>query len=1036
MNITELAIKYDRVTYLIVAIIALAGLFSYSSLSRDSMPPYTIRVCQVVTSFPGASPERVEQLITEKIEEVVQELPELDNVTSTSRTGVSIVEVELAANIEEKDLQGIWDRLRRKVDEIRSDLPSGIIGPLVEDDDVGVVYGIMIGLESDGFSFQELKNYAEDIRDDLIKLEDAAKVDISGIQEEQIFIEFDNAKLSETGLTAYQLQNLITSTNIVYPGGKVNLQEKRIVLEPTGKYEDVEDLAKTLIPLGNGQTVELGDITNIIRTYEDPSDQIVRINGQPGVTISVSLKDNASLTRLGEEINKKVELYNKTLPIGIRTLRTASQDNFVNKKISDFIENVIQSIVIVFGVMLLFLGLRTGLVVSSLIPLAMLMTLFLMNNFNIGLNQVSLAALIMALGMLVDNAIVVTESIMVKMENGEKATKAALDSSKELIFSLLISSLTTSAAFLAFFLAENTMGEIMGPLFVVITFALLSSWIMAMTFVTMLAVAFIRVKVKNQADGQNKENEKPPKKSIFDILNQYYIKILEFSLAHAVLMIIAIIVTFVGSLFLFPLIPFIFFPDSDRNLVTVDVELPNSTKIEYTNEIVNDIERFIEKNLLVNEERTQGIIDWTSFVGEGPFSYDLGYSQEQPETSYAHMLLNTSDASQNARIIESIGNYCFETHPDAEVTVELLASGGPKAPDVEVRVSGNSPEELMSIAESIKQKLTSIPFSQNVQDDWGPKSKKFIIDIDQDKANRAGLTNQDIALSLQTTLSGSNSGYFLEGDENIPIMMRSEGNLSIGVDQLEGLNIFSQNTGKNVPLVQVADIIPDWQYAKILRRDLFRTVTISCYARSGYTATDINDALNPWLEEQINGVWPIGYSYELGGESENSADALGAVFAKLPIAGFIMVMLLIIQFNSFRKTFMVLATIPLGLTGVILGLLLFNSYFGFMAFLGVISLAGIVINNAIVLIDRIDLEQNEFNRTPFEAIKAAAQQRFRPILLTTFTTTLGLIPLYLGGGLLWEPMAIAIMIGLLYATVITLLFIPLLYKVLFRVKAE
>lgn len=1025
MNLTKIAIDNNRVTILILLVVFLMGLAAYNQLSRDAMPPFTIRICSVITEFRGASPERVEALITDKIEKIAQELPELKDVTSESRTGLSIVNVEVTPDIAEKDLQAIWDRLRRKIEGIQEELPEGVM-PRVEDDGIGVVYGIMLGIEGDGYSFYELREFAKDIRDDLVKLRDASEVEISGVQEEQIYVEFENARLAEIGLTSGQLQAIIASTNIVFPGGQVSLEDERIVLEPTGNYESVADLEKTLIPLGqSGASVELGNIAKITRAYKNPTDNLVRINGNQGLAISIALKDGANLIRLGEIIDEKIAFYNSTLPIGVRVTRTAAQDYFVDTKVSDFVGNVFQSVGIVLIVMLLFLGFRTGLVVASLIPMALVMALLLMNVFDIGLNQVSLAALIMALGMLVDNAIVVSESMMVKMEEGETPLKAAIDSSKELMIPLLVSSLTTSAAFLAFFLAEDTMGEIMGPLFSVITLALLSSWILAMTMITMLGVSFIRVAKKNP--------DEATKKSIFDRLALYYDKLLRWTLRSPALFLIVIGVLFVGSLLLFSKLPFIFFPDSDRNLVTLDLNLPLGTKIERTAEVVEKLEAFIIKELKVNENRPDGIIDWTAFIGKGPESYDLGYQPGEANSGYAHLLLNTSSFEMNSKVVDILDKHCFETFPDADVVVGPLAGGGGGGADVAVRVSGNSPEELFQISEAIKQEMNAIAGTKNIKDDWGPKIKKFVIDIDSDKANRAGVNNQDIATSLRTAVSGFKSGAFRDGEDNIPIMMRNEGSQEMDVRALGGLNIFAQNTGKNVPLVQVASIIPEWQYAKIKRRNLFRTITVSCDAQNGFTATDITNQLTPALNE-LAANWKPGYTYNLGGESEQSGEAMGAVGAKLPLAGFIILLLLITQFNSFRKTFIVLATIPLGLIGVIIGLYAFDSYFGFMAFLGVISLAGIVINNAIVLIDRIKIEIEDFDRTPYDGIVAAAQQRFRPILLTTFTTTLGLIPLYLGGGLMWEPMAIGIMIGLLFATVITLLFVPVLYKVLFRVK--
>ncbi len=1023
MNLTKFAIENNRVTLMILAVIIILGLGGYSNLSRDSMPPFTIRACSIVTNFPGASPERVEELITDKIEQVAQELPELKEVTSESRTGLSIVTASLTDDIAEEDLQAVWDRLRRKVDNIRKDLPDGIRGPDVKDDGIGVVYGVQLALLGDGFSYYEMKQYADGIRDDLIKLGDASEVFVSGVQEEQIYVEFDNSTLAKLGLTAGMLQSILSGTNIVFPGGQVSMEDERIVLEPTGNFESIEDLKHTIITIPTtGETIQLGEITYIRRGYKTPTDRLVRYNGQPALVIATALKDGANLIQLGEQIDTKVAEYQADLPVGLELRRIASSDAYVDLKIQDFVSNVIQSVAIVLVVMLLFLGLRTGFVVASLIPAALIMTLWLMDLFAIGLNQVSLAALIMALGMLVDNAIVVSEAMMVKMEEGMAAKVAAVAACQELIIPLLVSSLTTSAAFLAFFLAESTMGEMMGPLFVVITMALLSSWLMAMTVIPMLAINVIRTEVKSEADGNV---------GFFDRLSVYYRRILGWALGRSWLFTLLIFGAFVFALSLFSSLPFIFFPDSDRNLVTLNLNLPLGTKVEHTTAQIRKLENFIDQELRVNTERSNGIVDYATFISEGPKSYDLGDQPGEANSGYAHMLLNTSSFSDNQMVVDRLDRFAFEQLPDAEVVVGPLAGGGGGGSDVEIRLSGSDPAELFRISEQVKQELYRLPATKNIVDDWGPLIKKFVIDVDQDKASRAGLTNQDIAISLSTSLTGYDAGSFRDGEDNIPITMRNVRSQELTAPEMDALPIFAQGSGQNVPLAQVAEIVNDWQFAKIKRRNLYRTVVISCDAVTGFTASDINTAILPWLAEASQS-WKKGYRYTLGGESEQSAEAMGAVIDQLPLAGFIILLLLILQFNSFRKTSIVLSTIPLGVIGVILGLLAFRSYFGFMSFLGIISLAGIVINNAIVLIDRIQIEQEELKKPPFQAILDAAQQRFRPILLTTFTTTLGMIPLYLGGGQMWEPMAIAIMIGLLFATVITLLFVPVMYKLLFR----
>ena len=1023
MNLTQIALENNRVTIVVLLVVALLGLLGYQAMPRDSMPPYTVRVASVVTSFSGAGPERVEALITSKIEEVAQELPELKTVTSESRTGLSVVSVALKQEVPPGELRSVWDRLRRKIESIRSDLPEGIHGPEVNDDGVGVVYGIVIGLTGDGFTFAELEAYAKDLRDDLIKLPDAAEVRISGIQEERIYLQFNDARLAELGLSAQKIKNSIASTNIVFSGGEVSLEDERLVLEPTGSYAGLDDLGRTLIAVGKGGSVYLGDVTRIVRDYETPRQRLVKINGQPGLALSVALSEGANIIQLGKEIDQLVALHQARLPLGITLNRVASQDLEVEKSVANFTNNLLQSVAIVLLSMLLFLGLRTGLVVASLIPMTIVATLFIMGVLDVGLNQVSLAALIMALGMLVDNAIVVSEAIVVKMEKGTDAKEAAIESARELAVPLLVSSLTTSAAFLSFFLAASIMGEMMGPLFSVITIALLSSWLLSLTMVTLLAVFFIRVK---------RQASQSEKSTFIDRLNGHYKELLLKALARPYSFMGIIAGLFVLSLFGFGLLPFIFFPDSERNLLTVNLNLPLGTKIETTVDRVERLESYIADSLLVSGKRRRGVTDWATFVSEGPPPYDLGYQPGEANSGYAHMLLNTSSGDDNQWVIDRLNDFCFRSFPDAEVQVSRLAGGG-GGRDVAVRITGPNPNELFGLAERIKQKLNEISTAQNIGDDWGPKIKKVVVDIDQSRTRNAGLTNQDIALSLQTALTGFNTGAFREGDQSLPIVLRNESSQDVDVRQLESINIYAQGSGTNVPLGQVALIVPQWQLAKIKRRDLYRTLTVTCDAKSGFTAQDITAVLIPWLEEDSES-WKQGYRYELGGESEQSSEAMSAVVAKLPLSGFIILALLIVQFNSFRKTFIVLSTIPLGLIGVIAGLLVFRSFFGFFAFLGLISLAGIVINNAIVLIDRIQIELNRSGRASIEAIVAAAQQRFRPILLTTCTTTLGLIPLYLGGGLMWEPMAVAIMVGLLFATVITLLFVPVLYKILFAVK--
>ncbi len=1023
MNLTQFSIEKNRITFTILGTIILMGLVLYTSLPRDSMPPYTVRVATIVSNFPGASPERVEQLVTDKVEKKVQEIPELKEVESTSRSGLSVVTVTLKDEVKPDKLQAVWDRLRRKLDIIDG-LPQGVV-PNLDDDGIGDVYGIAVGLVSDGFSYAEMKEYADDIKDDLIKLEEAAKVALGGEQDERVFVEFENSQLKEYGLSASKLQSAITATNILSSGGQINVENERIILEPTGNFNSVEDIRQMLIPVGDdNQQVYLGDITTIKKGYIDPPTQRVRVNGKDAISLHINLKDGANVIKLGEEVDKVVKQWEARLPVGLELTRLASMDTYIDVKISDFVVNLIQAIIIVLAVMLLFLGFRSGLVIASLIPIVVITTLMLMGIINMGLNQVTLAALIMALGMMVDNAIVVAETIMVKMEEGIPAKKAAIDACSELFTPLLISTLTTSAAFLAFYLAESTMGDIVGPIFVVITLALLSSWIMSLSVITLFCFLFLKIEPKGQ--------KKP---GFIDLtiakFKRYYKDLILWALANRYKVIIGIFVVFFLSLFGFTKIPFIFFPDSDRNLITVDINLPQGTKIERTSEVVLAVENYIKDSLQVNDNRTNGVLDWSSYIGEGPESYDQGYTPDEPDASYAHMLVNISDAIYNLEMIKNLDAFCFNSFPNADIKVAALEGGGGGTP-IEIQVSGEDPDELGRISERVKIRLSSISGTKNVKDDWGPKSKKFVIDIDQNRAQIAGINSQDIATSLQTVLDGFQTGEYREDDKSIPILMRSDASQQQTLESVETLNIYSQSTGKSVPLLQVASIIPQWQYAKILRLDLRRTINVSSELREDGNASFITSEITPWLNQEMDS-WPEGYSYQFAGDAKNTAENMGAVFKYLPLSGFIILLLLIIQFNSFRKMTMVTLTIPLGIIGVVVGLLIFQEPFGFMPFLGVISLAGIIINNAIVLIDRIEVEQNVLKRSTQDSVIAACLQRFRPIILATFTTVLGLIPLYLSGGEMWEGMAVSIMVGLLFGTVITLLFIPSFYSILYRV---
>jgi multidrug efflux pump subunit AcrB len=994
-------------------------------MSRAEDPGFIVRTALVMTPFPGASPERVEQLVTDKLEKKIQEMPEVDVIRSQSKSGVSVIYVDIKESY--SDMRPIWDSLRRKISDAKAELPSGVVGPFVNDE-FGDVFGTLIALTGDGYTYAELKEIADDCRNELLLIPDVAKVEIAGAQEERVFVEYNNARLAELGLSPGQLQGILENRNIVFPGGEVFTDDEQISLEPSGNFESVEELRRTVVKLpGRMDLVYLGDIAEIRRDYIDPPKTKVTFSGQPALVLAVSMQSGGNIITMGADVKEKVEVFQQEYPIGVDFDFVYFQPEFVDKKVRDFATNLVQAIVIVIVVMLLFLGLRTGLVVASLIPMSMVMALMIMGFFKIGLDQMSLASLIIALGMLVDNAIVMSESIMVMMSEGKPRVRAAIDSAAELRIPLLTSSLTTAAAFLPIFLAESTVGEYTAPIFKVVTITLLSSWALSLTMTPLLAVSFLKV--------AKKEGEKALDTRFYRFYRGFLLRLLR----RPLLTVLGTIVILFGATRLTPYIPAIFFPANDKPIMSMELELPIGTPLEKTESLVHQIESYIRTELMAEYDGEgnvvkHGVKNWASFIGSGSPRFQLPYNPEPQSPEYAYVLLGVTDRwKMDTEFIPALEVYCRDNFPDLTATISPLDIGPPVAAPVQVRVSGKETDEIFELVDRVKAQMATVAGTKNIVDNWGSRTKKLFVQINQPRAQRAGLTSQNIAVSLQTVLSGIETTDYREEDEVIPVVLRSVAADRRDIGKLESHNIYVQATGRAVPLKQVADVQVVFQSSKIWRRDRLKTVTVDSNLLPGFNAIAVSTQLDEWLRTESQS-WPLGYKYELGGEVESSGDANVSIMAKLPIAVLFIVLLLVAQFDSIRRPAIILLTIPLGLIGVFIGLLITQQPLGFMAFLGVIALAGIVINNAIVLIDRIKIEIDENGLEPARAIVEAAQRRLRPILLTTATTSGGLVPLWLGGGPMFEAMAVAILFGLIFATVLTLGFVPVLYSLFFKVR--
>ncbi len=1071
MKMTEFAIERSTFTLIAIVVLCVAGIIAYINAPKDEDPGFTVRTAVILTGYPGASPDRVEQLVSIPIEDEIAEIAEIERIRSESRTGLSVVYVDLYDRYD--DVDSIWDDLRASVSSAEDDLPDGVIGPDV-DDDFGDVYGTILTVTGNELSYSELEEFADDLASRISGTSEAADVELFGVQDREVAVEYSPARLNEYGLTSFELQQLIDAENIVLPAGEVFTDAERITLGTTSSYETLRDIERQLVPLPERQElVFLEDVANVSLAYEDPATSYVRYNGDPAISVAVSLREGGIITELDREVREVAADFQSEVPLGVDIDFAAEQALHVEDRVNEFMLNIIQAMVTIMGVMLLAIGVRMGLVVTSLVPVTILTTLFLFSVFDIGLDQVSLASIIIALGMLVDNSIVVAESTMVLTEEGMQPKAAAIRSARELGAPLLIASLIISAAFLPSIRAEHEMGEYAGPIFWGVTITLLGSWFFAMTMTPLLSARYLRSGPSPEEPGVGEElgepsdtdsssgvpestsperptpsdpsadaedrqpsatgSQAPHDQAISDEssasqrITELYDRILRFFLRHVGLVIGGLVAGLVAATLAAGLLPRQFFPENDRAVMTVELEYQEGTSLETTDEMVASLESYYEAELLGAEVR-----DWSSYIGGGAPRFYLPFDPEPEQNEYAFMIVNLDHRDDADEVIRRTNNFLDEYHPEVRATASPLVLGPPVDADVEVRVYGEEIETLHGYADEVRSVISEWDGAYGIRDDWGTPIKELEVDVDSRRAQAAGVTETEVAVSLQTALSGMEISEYRATEDTKPIILRAAGDPEADVPQIESTLVYSELTGNGVPLAQVADVGMEWTTPTIMRRDDRRTIAIQA---------DLTDEYNPIetsqeIDEELAGRtadWPADYGYEIGGEAEATDEATDAILAQLPIAGLAIVLLLVAQFNSLRKTFIVLLTIPFGLIGVVFGMIVTGATFGVMTLLGVISLAGIVIKNAVVLLERIKIEIDENGYAPLDAIIVASHRRVRPILLTTATTIFGLLPLWLAASPLWESMTIAIIFGLAFSTILTLGFVPAMYALLFGV---
>jgi multidrug efflux pump subunit AcrB len=1003
------AISHARFTWLILAAVLFGGFSVYLTQPRQEDPTVVVRTAQVTTRMPGLSPERVEQLITRPIEQAVKTIPEVKEITSISMTGVSIVTPEVESRY--TDMDPIWSDLRNKMDDMASELPSGSSDPVVNDD-YGRVSVVTIAISGDDFGMAELREVARDLQDELGTLPLVARVDLFGVQPERIWIEFDPAFIVQFGLNPANIVGAITGQNIVLPGGTVEVEGRRIVIEPSGDFNSLQELRNISIETNSGEVVYLEDLGTITRGYVDPPQSPVYHNGKPAVVLGISMIEQSNVVELGKQVAQMLEVEKPKLPLGMDLEVVIFQPDLVQRSVNDATVNLLQTIAVVLFVVMVFLGLRMGFVVGALVPIVIMVTLIGMHLWGIELHRISIAAIIVALGLLVDNGVVIAEDIQKRVFDGADRHEAALATPKTLALPLLTSSLTTVAAFMPLILIEGGAGEFLKSLGQVLAMALLSSWFLAISVTPALCYWF------GKPPRKNSKKREPYQGAAYSL----YGTLLKLALRHRLVFVGIMVMLLVASLFAFQTVKRRALGPSERNQFVVYVDLTSESSATKTTEVTDRLTSY-----LLDEAHNPEVTQALAYIGSGGPRFFLSLSPNDPQPNKSFLVVNTEKPEQIFDVMARVDRFIIEGMPEANGRTEVLALSSSPQGTVELRVTGDKIGEMRRIGKEIESAFYSVPGVLGIRNDWENTVVKLRVDIDQDRARRAGVTSEDVATTLSSYFDGNSITSYREGDSSIPITMRAQGEDRAVLGQIRTIEVLSRTSGVPVPLMQIADFRGVPETSKINRIDQLRTLSVSG-VHPNLTAQELYAKMKESLDE-ID--LADGNVLTIEGEIAEQSEANTKLFEYAPHAFFLIVMLLVLQFNSIRRATIILLTIPLVLIGTIAGLIVFRAYFDFTAMLGIFSLAGIIINNGIVLIDRIDISRSD-GMNVHDAIVDAGMARARPIIMTTATTILGLVPLALFGGEFWYGMAIVIMAGLGVGTVLTLAFVPVMYSLLFR----
>ena len=1000
-------------------LLLIGGSVSYFDLGQLEDPEFTLKKAMVITMYPGASPQQVEEEVTFPIENAIQQLPYVDYVTSISSNGKSQISVEMKSNYRKEQLRQIWDEMRRKINDLSPSLPSGVY-PSTILDDFADVYGVMYSVTGDGYSYDELKDYVDFLKRELVLVKGVSKVTVAGQQQAQVMVEVSTRKLAQLGIAPSHIFQLLQSQNTVSNAGKIRVGDESIRLHPTGEFKDVKELETLLISKsGANELIYLGDVAKVYREYAEVPNNIIRYNSQQALLIGVSFMSGVNVVDVGKNIDEHLASLEYQRPHGIHINSVYNQPQEVQKSVDGFIISLLEAIAIVIVVLLLFMGLKSGILIGGILLLTVLGTFIFMKLFAIDLQRISLGALIIALGMLVDNAIVVTEGILINLKRGQTKLKAAVNIVEQTKWPLLGATVIAVTAFAPIGLSSDASGEFAGSLFWVLFISLLLSWITAITLTPFFANLMFKENEFKNEEGQ--EDEDPYKGFIFKGYKAILDLALHFRKTTLILMVVLLCTAVVG----FGSVKQSFFPASNTPMFYVDYWQEQGSDIRSTLEGVKKLEEFLQKEDLVEEV--------TSTTGQGAPRFMLTYAPEKSYPAYGQLIIRVADREAVATVMQTVRDYSSNHALSAQLKIKPMEIGPSTDAKIEARFSGPDPVVLRQLAATAEELIGSDDGAYNIRDDWRARTKMIRPQFNEQKARRLGISKSDLDNVLLTSLSGKQVGVYRDGTQLLPIIARSPANERLNVESVHDLQIYSPVLGVFVPVTQVVDEFDvQWEDSLIMRRDRKRTITVM--ADNNVLGDETPAKLFARIRGPIENMeLPRGYQLEWGGEFESSSKAQKAIFGSLPLGYLAMFAVTVLLFNSLKQPLVIWATVPLAIIGVSAGLLAMNAPFSFMGLLGLLSLSGMLIKNGIVLVDQINLELRE-GKSPYEAVFDSGVSRVRPVAMAAITTILGMIPLLFD--VFFQSMAVTIMFGLGFATILTLIVVPVLYTVIFRIDYE